>query len=117
MTSQLTKKTYNLITNPNLPGYSITNYGDRMFIMKYPNDRVTSYIDGITIGGDAHWDMTDENILKIADHLLEEKRKELETEKNKPKKYESYQCQKCGSNIGWLGRFLFGGLLHECKKV
>lgn len=32
--------------------------------------------------------------------------------------YEKYQCQKCGSNIGYLGRgvdFILFGPLHKCK--
>jgi hypothetical protein len=38
--------------------------------------------------------------------------------RNEPK-YESYQCQKCGKLIGWLGRFIewitFGLIKHKCK--
>jgi hypothetical protein len=34
-------------------------------------------------------------------------------------KYESYQCQKCGETIGWLGILIevitFGIISHECK--
>lgn len=42
---------------------------------------------------------------------------------NNMKIYKSYQCQKCGEFIGWLGRFnewffrMFGikNIIHECK--
>lgn len=27
-----------------------------------------------------------------------------------------YCCQKCGENIGIVGRFIFFGLFHKCKK-
>ena len=27
----------------------------------------------------------------------------------------SWCCQKCGENIGWLGRFVFP-FLHKCKE-
>lgn len=30
--------------------------------------------------------------------------------------YPWYCCQKCGENIGWIGRFLFFGLLHSCPS-
>ena len=36
------------------------------------------------------------------------------------KEYKSYQCQKCGECIGWLGRFIewitFGIITHNCNK-
>lgn len=39
-----------------------------------------------------------------------------------PRKYASYECQRCGACIGWLGRFfdfffrLLGiNVLHDCK--
>ena len=32
-------------------------------------------------------------------------------------KYHSWCCQKCGEPIGWVGRFLFGGLFHTCTKT
>lgn len=39
----------------------------------------------------------------------------------KENKYKSYQCQKCGETIGWLGRFIewltFDLISHDCKKV
>jgi len=31
-------------------------------------------------------------------------------------KYPSYCCQKCGENIGWLGRFVFP-FFHKCGEV
>jgi len=36
----------------------------------------------------------------------------------KGRKYPSYCCQKCGEQIGWLGRFLHYMKLtiHKCKK-
>ena len=34
--------------------------------------------------------------------------------------YKSYQCQKCGECIGWLGRFIewltFGLISHDCNN-
>ncbi len=30
-------------------------------------------------------------------------------------KFPSHCCQKCGENIGYVGRFLLFGLLHKCK--
>lgn len=32
------------------------------------------------------------------------------------KKFPSWCCQKCGENIGYVGRFLLMGLLHKCQK-
>lgn len=26
-----------------------------------------------------------------------------------------YLCKRCGENVGFLGKILFGGYLHECK--
>ena len=26
----------------------------------------------------------------------------------------SYECPKCKQNIGWIGKWLFFGLLHKC---
>ena len=31
-------------------------------------------------------------------------------------KYPSHCCQKCGENIGWLGRFIFP-FFHKCKGL
>jgi hypothetical protein len=31
-------------------------------------------------------------------------------------KYPSWCCQKCGEQIGWLGRFLFQ-FFHKCKRT
>lgn len=119
MKSIITTKTYYLITHPELPGHWIENYGDRMFIMKYPNSRVTSYMDGVAIGGDIHWEMTPENIHKCANHLLEEKIKEIraEMEQDEIKARKSYECQDCGHLVGWLGRFFefFVGKQHKCE--
>lgn len=30
--------------------------------------------------------------------------------------FPSWCCQRCGDNIGWVGRFIFLGILHTCKK-
>lgn len=35
-------------------------------------------------------------------------------------KYESYECQRCGEPIGWLGRFIewvsFEMIVHNCNS-
>lgn len=33
-------------------------------------------------------------------------------------KYPSYCCQRCGSQIGWLGRFMEAifGQVHDCEE-
>ena len=36
--------------------------------------------------------------------------------KKQESKYPSWCCQKCGAAIGWIGRFIFSGLLHKCKE-
>lgn len=28
-----------------------------------------------------------------------------------------HQCDYCGENIGWIGKWLFVGLFHTCKNV
>lgn len=34
---------------------------------------------------------------------------------SKPRRYPSYCCQKCGDQIGWVGRFMFP-FLHKCDN-
>mgnify|MGYP003662493404 CR=1 FL=1 len=29
----------------------------------------------------------------------------------------NYRCDWCGENIGWVGKYLFGGLLHTCDPL
>ncbi len=31
--------------------------------------------------------------------------------------YPSWCCQRCGEQIGWLGRFVFFGLFHRCVLI
>lgn len=83
MKSVLTKKTYNLITNPDLPGYSVENFGDRKFILRGNYSRAWTESDGFRIGGDRHWEINDTNILMCANSLLEKKVEEIEEEKNR----------------------------------
>ncbi len=39
---------------------------------------------------------------------------------NEHTEYKSYECQKCGERIGWIGRFLewipFSSARHDCDK-
>lgn len=125
MKSVLKKKTYYLATHPDYPGVSVENFGDREFIIRHSSERWyqgRSYL--VNLGGDPRWDITEENIHAAADYLLGKKLQEMnaakEAEKKieeaKKSKYPSYCCQKCGEEIGWVGRFLFSGMLHECKK-
>ena len=93
MKSILKKKTYYLITHPDLPGYSVTNYGDRKFRLNGRYLRATT-ISTVSIDGDENWDITEKNILAVAEHLLEEEieinKKEIAEEKAKESKLKKW---------------------------
>jgi len=53
---------------------------------------------------------TDDSVDKVLDEYFS--RKKEKTKKLSP--YPSWCCQKCGAQIGWVGRVLIG--LHRCEK-
>lgn len=121
--STIREKTYYLITHPDVPDLYIENYGDRQFKLKPINGRWTEF-PTVSFGGDFNWEITRENILRGANHILEErlaqinKAKEAKANKEEVKKYHWGQCQTCGAHIGLIGRFFhFFHLLHKCPDA
>ena len=106
MKTNLTKKTYSLFTHPDLPGYSIENYGDREFVLH------GEYVRGWThqtvfINGDSHWEITEESLLAAANFLFEQQIKKLAKKKKKKKTAKG--------TIGWFDKLL--GRIGNYKKA
>lgn len=118
--SRLTEKTYYLITHPDVPDLYVENFGDRVFKL-YGKFRGYSISDGILMGGDRNWPITLENIHRCGHFLLEQEIAERTAEAEKQakkkaepkKKFKPWECQSCGEQVGYLGRF-FG--FHVCTK-
>lgn len=70
MKSVIKKKSYFIITHPDYHGVWVENFGDRTFYFK--NGNCTTISNGITIDGDEHWEITQDNILTAADYILEQ---------------------------------------------
>lgn len=83
MKAKLTKKTYNLIT---LEGSNLCleNYNDRTFILRGKFNGYT--ILNINFDGDEHWEITDENILKAGEAILNEEVKKRQVKPKEPKR-------------------------------
>ena len=85
MKTTITKKSYYLLTHPDVKYCYIKNYGDRQFEVRGNNGRWTEF-PTVAIKGDLKWEITEENIQKAANAIFEDKIKEEELEKTqKPK--------------------------------
>jgi hypothetical protein len=106
------KKQYNLITIPALKECWVENYGDRQFQLHRSDSGAVTY-STVTISGDTHWDITEENIKQGAEYLLN---KELD-ERNK--KSQKSSPQKNDSEVTGSDRSVFekvfgkGGLFEQ----
>jgi len=77
------------------------------------DNKVRCYM--VNDGKYTYWVQYDRDQLKGLLAVVETRLNEMKALEGKMSDYKSWQCQKCGDPIGWLGRiFMF---FHKCREL